>query len=45
MTPSDFHDAFMAEETERRDTFSGRVLDPTPKFAREKLARTEADAE
>ena len=45
MTPNDFHDAFMAGEVERRDTFAGRVLDPTPKFVREKLARAEADAE
>lgn len=45
MTPNDFYDAFMAGEMERRDTFSNRVLDPTPKFVREKLARAEADAE
>lgn len=45
MTPNDFYDALMAGEVERRDTFAGRVLDPTPKFVREKLARAEADAE
>ena len=45
MTPNDFYDAFMAGEVERRDTFAGRVIDPTPKFVREKLARAEADAE
>lgn len=45
MTPNDFYDAFMAGEVERRDTFAGRVVDPTPKFVREKLARAEADAE
>ena len=45
MTPNDFYDAFMAGEVERRDTFAGRVLDPAPKFVREKLARAEADAE
>ena len=45
MTPNDFYDAFMAGEIERRDTFAHRVLDPTPKFVREKLARAEADAE
>lgn len=44
MTPNDFHDAFMAGQVERRDTFARRVLDPTPKFVREKLARAEAGA-
>lgn len=44
MTPNDFYDAFMAGDIERRDTFAERVLDPTPKFVREKLARAEADA-
>ena len=44
MTPNDFYDAFMAGEVERRDAFANRVLDPSPKFIREKLARAEAGA-
>lgn len=44
-TPNDFYDAFMEGKIERCDTFSERVLDPTPKFVREKLAKAEADAE
>ena len=44
MTPNDFYDAFMAGEMKRRDTFANRVLDPAPKFIREKLARAEAGA-
>ena len=35
----------MAGEVERRDTFRDRVLDPTPKFVREKLAAAEEAAE
>ena len=45
MTPDDFYDAFMAGEVERKDTFKDRVLDPTPKFVREKLAAAEEAAE
>lgn len=45
MTPNDFYGAFMAGEVERRGTFAGRALDPTPRFVREKLAGAEADAE
>ena len=40
-TPDAFYKAYMQGQTERKDTFKGRVLDPTPKFVREKLARAE----
>lgn len=36
MTPDAFYEAFMAGEVERRDTFRDRVLDPAPKFVRER---------
>ena len=45
MTPDAFYEAFMAGEVERRDTFRDRVLDPTPKFVRERLAAAEEAAE
>lgn len=45
MTPDAFHGAFMAGDVERKDTFAGRVLDPTPKFVRERLAAAEEAAE
>lgn len=44
MTPDAFYGAFMAGDIERRDTFSERVLDETPKFIREKLAKAEEEA-
>ena len=44
-TPRAYYEAFMAGEVERRDTFAARVLDPTPKFVREKLAAAEEAAE
>ena len=44
-TPNAFYDEFMAGKIERKDTFSKRVLDPTPKFVREKLAAAEEMAE
>ena len=45
MTPDAFHEAFMAGDVERKDTFADRVLDPTPKFVRERLAAAEEAAE
>ena len=44
-TPDEFYGAFMAGEVERRDTFADRVLDPIPKFVRERLAAAEETAE
>lgn len=43
-TPDAFYAEFVAGGVERRDTFAHRVLDPTPKFVREKLARAEEGA-
>ena len=45
MTPRAYYEAFMAGDVERRDTFADRVLDPTPKFVRERLAAAEEAAE
>lgn len=45
MTPDAFHGAFVAGEVERKGTFRDRVLDPTPKFVRERLAAAEEAAE
>lgn len=45
MTPDDYLKAFDDGGIEHRDTFSKRVLDPTPKFVREKLKRAEKNAE
>ena len=45
MTPDAFYKAYMEGKTEHRDTFKDRVLDPTPKFVRQKLARAEEVAE
>lgn len=44
-TPDAFYEEFMEGAMERRDTFAGRVLDPTPKFLREKLEAAERSAE
>lgn len=44
-TPNDLYDEFMAGLTERRDTFADRILDETPKFVKEKLARAEQAVE
>ncbi|MBQ6390708.1 MAG: hypothetical protein IJH88_03695 [Eggerthellaceae bacterium] len=33
----------MAGDIERKDTFADRVLDPTPKFVRERLAAAESN--
>ena len=45
MAPDAFYEAFMAGDVERRGTFADRVLDPTPKFVRERLAAAEEAAE
>ena len=45
MTPRAYYEALMAGDVERRDTFRDRVLDPTSKFVREKLAAVEEAAE
>ena len=44
MTPDACFAAFMAGDVERKDTFGNRVLDPTPKFVRERLAAAEEAA-
>lgn len=44
-TPDGFYEEFMGGAVERRDTFASRVLDPTPKFLREKLEAAERSAE
>ena len=44
MTPDACFAAFMAGDVERKDTFENRVLDPTPKFVRERLAAAEEAA-
>lgn len=45
MTPDAYYEAPMAGEIGRRDIFEGQVLDPTPKFVREKFAAAEEAAE
>ena len=45
MAPDAFYGAFLAGDVERKDTFADRVLDPTPKFVRERLAAAEEGAE
>lgn len=40
-TPDAFYDDYMKGRGEYRDTFSRRVLDETPKFLRERLAKAE----
>ncbi len=44
-TPDAFYKAFIAGDVTRKDTFKDRVLDPTPKFVREKLAAAEEAAD
>lgn len=44
-TPNTFYNEFIASHKEYKSTFKNRVLDETPKFIREKLAKAEADAE
>ena len=44
-TPDAFYEEFMEGKVERKDTFRSRVLDPTPKFVREKLAKAEEMAQ
>ena len=43
-TPDDFYKAYIASEIEHTNTFANRVLDETPKFLREKLAKAEEEA-
>ena len=45
VTPDAFFEAFAAGDVERKDTFADRVLDPTPKFVRERLTAAEEAAE
>ena len=44
MAPDAFYEAFVAGEIERRGTFEGRVLDPTPKFVKERKGRGSAES-
>lgn len=43
-TPDALYEEFMAGRVERGDTFKDRLLDPTPKFVRERLAAAEEAA-
>lgn len=43
-TPRAYFEEFMDGKVECKDTFASRVLDPTPKFVRKKLARAEKNA-
>lgn len=45
MTPDAFYEAHMKGDIEHRDTFKSRILDDTPKFLREKLAKAEQEAQ
>lgn len=38
--PDAFYEDHMAGRVERRDTFKSRVLDPTPKFVRERRRKS-----
>lgn len=40
-TPDNFYKRFLAGEIEKKDTFKDRVLDETPKFVKDKLAKSD----
>ena len=44
MTPDAFYEVFLVGEIERRDTFEDRVLDPTPKFVKERKDKEGVEA-
>lgn len=44
-TPDKYYEEYVAGSIERADTFKNRVLDETPKFVREKLAKAQASVE
>lgn len=44
-TPDEVYQQYLEGQIETRDTFAHRVLDPTPKFLRQKLSAAERSAE